>query len=973
MKYGLDDILVYKNKQKPVVKQIIKSERKPIRIKETLATRKNMYILSVLTIIFNIFLANIVTNFIFNIINNFKYIKKVNQFDKANILDKTEIISNKMSYIFLNNQKLIDLTIKPNQHLLIWLILFSAMTLIILRFLYKFYVAHRKMHYGQKGDAKFAEIKELKKQYVSVPQQCTEYKGQPGVPITHYNDLPKIFRAVPLIKLGEKQLINPLSKLFYNGRYLIDQDTINVMVIGTSRSGKGESMVFPATDIDTRASEKPSLVFNDPKGELYAGSYETLRKRGYDVEVLNLLNPDDGMSYNMLQIIKDEYIKGDFAQAEAYAVTLTSTLFPSPESGDSFWQDSAAGLVNALIFTVIQRALDENRPDKITMRNVYDLLNILGTDNYTDDDGVEHNALDEYIMDMPPESIARKQYATTQFASGNTRSGILATASTTLQIFVSEKISKMGSANSLDFTRVGFNKRIRVRFDMIYIFKRGVIHYGYGEENCQTSNFKIDSLGFMENYFKRKMKDGEIIRIELDEAVFEYKFYREKPKRGFVVVEKDPYTGDRIYPEEAFLKNIEKNSDILKINCFYSEKPVAVFMVIPDYDTSTHVVASIFISQLYTMLARRASESGGKCHQRVKFRLDEFGNMPAIHDMANILTVCLGRNILFELYVQGYSQVTSKYGKENGETIKDNCQTHIYIKSTSKETNDEISAKCGNTTVTTSSRTSNGGSDFSQNFTPEQQPLIHPELLPKFVRGETIVLRFLKTSDNNRNSIRPEPIYNVNETKLPFRFEFLGDDFEPANQFADFDIPSKHRHLNLRDFMIDWKHKPNPIDLTANGYIASLDLNYKDIEKLKETCMQFTGSEDFYKSIIQAQTKESVMTNMQSQLQHLNIAGNQSAEIQRQIMVFLEQHDKSKKLFDSEISDVPEEQPIYLSEMIFGDKLELRLKWIKDNLNDKTLYETLLQLNKDDFNKVLEEHGEHKVKNGINSLKVNNA
>lgn len=957
MKYKLDDILIKKNHQKPIIKQNLKGERSPIRIKERIATRKNMYALTVLTVCFNFLIVNFIINYINTCISNFDKLTSIKKYDKLNLFEKIDFYGSHASDIILNkNISILDLLLKVNQNFLICLLIVMILSFFSSSLIYKFYVAHRKMDYGQKGDSKFAELKDLKKQYTSVPQQYKEYKGQPGVPVTHFNDLPSIFTWSPIIKLGKKNLnLNPLGHIFYNGRYLIDQDTINTMVIGTSRSGKGESMVFPATDIDTRASEKPSLVFNDPKGELYAGSYETLRKRGYDVEVLNLLNPDDGMSYNMLQIIKDEYLKGDFAQAEAYAVTLTNTLFPTNGGGDEFWQKSAAGLVNALIFAVIDRALEENRPETITMRSVYDLLNTLGTEDYQDDDGVEHNALDDYINALPDDSIALKQYATTQFAGGNTRGGILATASSTLQIFTSEKLSKMGLANSLDFSRVGFNKRMRIRFDMEYIFKRGVIFYGYGEDDCFQSNFKVDNLGYMENYFKRKMNNGDIVRIEIDNKVFEYAFYREKPKKGFKKVEYDPYTNKRIYPDEAYLKELSNNVSIKNIRCFYSEKPVAVFMVIPDYDSSIHVVASIFISQLYTMLARKASESGGKCHQRVKFRLDEFGNMPAIHDMASILTVCLGRNILFELYVQGYSQVTSKYGNEDGETIKDNCQTHIYIKSTSKETNDEISAKCGNKTVTTATRTSNGGSDFSQNFSSEQAPLIHPELLPKFVRGETILLRFLKTSDKEFNSVRPEPIYNTNQTKFPFRFEFLGDDFEPANQFADFDIPSLHRTLHLRDFAIDWRSKPKPYEVEAKGYIAKLNLTHEQKEELKELCFNLSKSTELYDAILKAQERETVTTLMLKKLNHLNIDGDLRTKIEKSIDELLNKFINKDKFGEQIESD--EEYIVYMSHDYFGDKLEYRKKHLENELNNQSLYEELLNLDIESFEQRLKDEG----------------
>ena len=74
-------------------------------------------------------------------------------------------------------------------------------------------------------------------------------------------------------------------------------------------------------------------------------------------------------------------------------------------------------------------------------------------------------------------------------------------------------------------------------------------------------------------------------------------------------------------------------------------------MITPDYDPSKNVISSMFVKQLYTTLAQNAGNTrGGKCFRRVHFILDEFGNMPAIESMDNIVTVCLGRNILFDLF-----------------------------------------------------------------------------------------------------------------------------------------------------------------------------------------------------------------------------------------------------------------------------------------------------------------------------------
>ncbi|ETJ27059.1 hypothetical protein Q604_UNBC17124G0001, partial [human gut metagenome] len=72
-----------------------------------------------------------------------------------------------------------------------------------------------------------------------------------------------------------------------SGDYYIEDDTISTLGIGMTRSGKGEGVIAPTIDINSRAEIQPSMIIGDPKGEHYQSSYKTMRKRGYAVEVLN--------------------------------------------------------------------------------------------------------------------------------------------------------------------------------------------------------------------------------------------------------------------------------------------------------------------------------------------------------------------------------------------------------------------------------------------------------------------------------------------------------------------------------------------------------------------------------------------------------------------------------------------------------------------------------------------------------------
>ncbi|WP_154640882.1 type IV secretory system conjugative DNA transfer family protein, partial [Enterococcus faecium] len=225
-----------------------------------------------------------------------------------------------------------------------------------------------------------------------------------------------------------------------------------------------------------------------------------------------------------------------------------------------------------------------------------------------------------------------------------------------------------------------------------------------------------------------------------------------------------------------------KNYSDLEISTLrlkYTDQPTAVFMVIPDYDPSNHVLASIFISQLYTELASNCKQTPDKkCFRRVHFLLDEFGNMPAIDNMDGIMTVCLGRNMLFDLVIQSYSQLETRYDKAF-KTIKENCQNHILIMSNDEETIEEISKKCGHkTTINRSASSKHLDTDSSVTSSAEQERVITVERASQLIEGEQIILRNLHRQDTKRNKIRPFPIFNTKETNMPYRYQFLAEDFD---------------------------------------------------------------------------------------------------------------------------------------------------------------------------------------------------
>ncbi|WP_245917962.1 VirD4-like conjugal transfer protein, CD1115 family [Alteribacillus bidgolensis] len=621
-----------------------------------------------------------------------------------------------------------------------------------------------------KGSSRFTTLEEMKQQYRSVPEKKTFYKGGGGVPISRYKD--QIF---------------------------IDDSPVNNLWVGTTRSGKGEMGMFPMIDIYSRAEKKASMVLNDPKGELFAASKETLEDRGYHVEVLNLDNPLQSMSYQILQIVINAYEEGDMAKAEQYAKTISTMLYADPSAKDKFWQDSASALCTALILGLCEKNIPHDK-EKITMYTVATTLNELAAEKDMDEvTGDTTTGLDRFFDSLPENHPAKLQYATVKFASGagQTVAGIFANAFDKLNIFTLTPIAKMTSMNSFDMKKIGFGKVIAGKAKPL---SRVRIRFAKGSTSIRT-----DANGLFHITHNEAVKQGDRMTIEVINTDISQTLHVDdiQEKDGTVL-----YTVENDRQEERVgisLRTFEQFA-----------KPTALFMITPDYDTSLHVIASLYIKQLYTELARTASNtSGGKCIREVIFILDEFGNMPAIQDMGTIVTVCLGRNIRFNLVIQAYAQLERKYDKD-WKTIDGNCANTIYILTTSNDTAEEISKKLGDKTITSHSR-SGGTISFNKNKTEgtDGRRLLNATELMQLEEGEMVVIRGIKRQDQKRKKIKAYPIYNTEKTRMKYRFEYLADDFDTSKAANEIDILCLHADLSLNQLRYEF-HQDDPKALDEN-------------------------------------------------------------------------------------------------------------------------------------------------------------
>ena len=145
----------------------------------------------------------------------------------------------------------------------------------------------------------------------------------------------------------------------------------------------------------------------------------------------------------------------------------------------------------------------------------------------------------------------------------------------------------------------------------------------------------------------------------------------------------------------------------------------AVFVVVPDNDTTYDFIAGIFYTCAYRELARIADAlPGQKLPVPVAFWWDEFSNIALPNDFLKWIATCRSRNISCNIIIQNLAQLKGKYDKE-WEEIPGNCDVILYLGGNEQSTHEFISKMLGKTTIYKKSSSVSRGSHGSSSQTTD--------------------------------------------------------------------------------------------------------------------------------------------------------------------------------------------------------------------------------------------------------------
>lgn len=535
-------------------------------------------------------------------------------------------------------------------------------------------------HYWTRNSKKLINGQESDKHILANLEQAhfqTEKEIDENFKTVYYEDISKTnIDGIPVRAVIEK---NKLKINFSKPSH--------TLIIGTTGSGKTTSFISPTIQILSQSKNKPSLLISDPKGELYSLHSDALKKRGYEVKVLDLRNPYNSVKWNPLERPFLKYQR---------MIHLEDEVIQNEEEG--YWE-----------FEGVKYFVEEekNVAIQILKQKIYDEV-------YED--------LHDIVSVICP--VINKNEPMWESGSKNF---ILAIALAMLEDSQNPELGMtVEKFNFFNIMKIATNT----------------------ESDCSE----------LTRYFKGRNKISQCVSLskQLIDA-------SEKTRGSYL---------SNLFDKLSMFSDVSLCSLTSKNEMNFAEmaeKPIALFLQIPDEKETRHTLASMVILQAYKELVAKANTYPDLSLPRsVYFLLDEFGNLPKVHKLEQMITVGRSRKIWLCLVVQSYAQLSKVYDDKSADIIKANCNTQIFIGTTDLKTIEDFSKLCGNYSIIQRgiSFSTGNNNDPNTSISVRERPLIYPSELQQ-----------LNSPNNMGNAI-----VNV------FGFSPIKSKFTPSYQCKKYDL-----------------------------------------------------------------------------------------------------------------------------------------------------------------------------------------
>ena len=191
---------------------------------------------------------------------------------------------------------------------------------------------------------------------------------------------------------------------------------------------------------------------------------------------------------------------------------------------------------------------------------------------------------------------------------------------------------------------------------------------------------------------------------------------------------------------DSELETILCNDTEIDAERFCAEKS-AIFIIMPEEDSSKYFMVSLIIQQLYREILAVADENRGKLKNRAVFYCDEFGTLPKIESAEMMFSASRSRRVSIVPIIQSLAQLEKNYGKEGAEIIVDNTQLTVFGGFAPNSETAQVLSKSFGTRTVLSGSVSQSKNDPSRSLQMMERPLMTADELKSLPKGTFVVTK----------------------------------------------------------------------------------------------------------------------------------------------------------------------------------------------------------------------------------------
>lgn len=405
------------------------------------------------------------------------------------------------------------------------------------------------------------------------------------------------------------------------------------------------------------------------------------------------------------------------------------------------------------------------------------------------------------------------------------------------------------------------------------------------------------------------------------------------------------------------------NEDTINLSTI-GDKKTALFVIIPDGNTTFNFLVAILYTQLFETLYYQADfgfnsvtgeKNGGRLKYHVRFILDEMANTGQIPELEIKIATMRRREISVTLILQNLAQIKNLYEK-TWEIITGNCDSFLFLGGQEQSTLEYVSKKLGKATIDkrSSSRTRGKQGSSSQSWDILGRELMTPDEVAKMKDSDCILF--------------------IRGNKPYFSKKFVIENHKRYKELSDFSAKNSYDFRDKFNKTKDESDVDNKNEIIEN---KKIDLEKKDIEEFKQEDKENANTVEVVNQIeelmnekikdikvkeVNIELIKDTKINLDKEKDDNTVHGEQ--EIARDIEKLLEEQNKKIKISEFNMKD---EKVNFVHREQFKENLE--------STEDKTIKDGELEIKEGqaienkEINRILDENmNEVKVGNEMDSI-----